>query len=99
MTAVFNSKIREYSTFKSNEKKSTKSSLDINHFKKNLRNIKKQKLFNYEANEIKNNNLSPSLFDRNDSFLNELQKFKTYENNKNRYKTINIKNKSKKAII
>ena len=99
MTAVFNSKIKEYSNYKSNERKSTKSSLNINHFRKNLRNIKKQKLFNYEANEIKNNNLSPSLFDRNDSFLNELQKFKTYENNKGRYRTINVKNKSKNTLI
>ena len=97
MTTVFNNKIKEYSTYKSNEKNNTKSTLDMNIFRKKLKNMRKQKIFNenkhvLEINEI---NLSPLLIDRNDSVLKEINKNKnknkTHQPAKIRFKTYDVK--------
>lgn len=101
MTIVFNKKIKEYSLHKSNEKSVNASSQTNNDFfRKTLKNIKQQNLFNYEYVDYKRNkeNLSP-LIDRHDSILlKNVKKFKINEEKKNIYKAINIKSNSNKNI-
>ena len=103
MTLVFNNKIKEYSLHKSNEKNSNASTQTNNEcFRKTLKNIKQQKLFNYDYKEFKKNrkNFSP-IFVRNDSlFFNNEKKYKTKnEENKNIYKAIYIKYGYNKNIV
>lgn len=102
MTIVFNNKIKEYSLHKSNEKNVNASSQTNNDcFRKTMKSIKQQKLFNYEYIEPKRNNKNFSpIFDRNDSLLyNNEKKYKTNnDENKNIYKAINIKKDSNRNI-
>ena len=55
MTTVFNNKIKEYSTNKTNEKNSNGSSWDINIFRKKLKNMKKPKFLNEDNNGYSGN--------------------------------------------
>ena len=98
MVAVFNNKIKEYSLHKSNEKNNNSSmAYTSDYFRKNLKRIKKQKLFIYDKIEDKKN-FSP-FKDKNDSFLLKKQEsIKKIEENKNIYKIINIKNFNNKDV-
>ena len=93
MTTVFNNKIKEYSTNKTNEKNSNGSSWDINIFRKKLKNMRKPKFLNEDNNGYSGNktiNLSPLMIERNDSFLKDIKNNKTQQT-KIRYRTIDVK--------
>jgi hypothetical protein len=68
--------------------------LDINIFRKKLKNMRKPKFLNEDNNGyswIKKINLSPLMIERNYSFLKDIKNNKTYQQTKNRYRTIDIK--------
>ena len=97
MAIVFNNKIKEYSLHKSNEKNNNVSmAYTPNYFIKNIKNIKKQKLFAYDIDN--KSNFSP-LKEKNESFfLKKQENDIKNEENKSIYKVINIKNYSNKSI-
>ena len=102
MTEGFNSKLKEYSIYKLKEKsKSNSPNLIVENFRKNFKQLKKEKSSN---NKYKINLISKaSINERNRSFLlNNEKKNKTLEEhiNKNIYRVIAIKsNKNHNRLI
>ena len=102
MTEAFNSKLKEYSIYKLKEKsKSNSPNLIVENFRKNFKQLKKEKSSN---NKYKINLISKaSINERNRSFLlNNEKKNKTLEEhiNKNIYRVIAIKsNKNHNRLI
>ena len=97
MTTVFKNRINKYSHYKSYENQQKTNFNQEYYFENNIKNIKKQKLFNNP--EIRKINKYYLQSDRNDIINPKSnEKYKTFDNS-NRFMKVNIRNSNKENFI
>ena len=97
MTIVFKNRINKYSHYKSYENQQKTNFNQEYYFENNIKNIKKQKLFNNP--EIRKINKYYLQSDRNDIINPKSnEKYKTFDNN-NQFMKVNIRNSNKENFI